>query len=116
MTFFPISFPPFFIFISSPFWFVFGISLVLIRWLADGSPRLRFYWENGRPWIMFGLKRKFSGKHLHIHHFIWGIPSFMISLLLALIGFDLEAQLLGGFASALWFSELKELINMKWGR
>jgi hypothetical protein len=105
-----------FIMFLAPFSFSFGFAQIPIRWLADGSPRLRLYW-NGGPHVHFNEPHE-PGKvsRIHLHHFIWAIPISLISWALFAINQDFAALLLAGFASALWFSEGKELITQKWGK
>jgi len=103
--------------VTSPFWFTFGVTQIPIRWLADGSPRLRLYLRDGRPVITFGNDKVWrKPKQIHLHHFEWGFPITIISWIVGLsLGYDNLAWALGGVASALWFSEAKEIIKQKWG-
>lgn len=102
--------------VTSPFSFGFTITIVPTRWLADGSPRLRLYVENGRPVVTFGADTIRQPKHIHIHHFEWGFPITIASWVLGLsLGYVEVAWLLAGVASALWFSEAKEIVKQRWG-
>jgi len=102
--------------VTSPFWFTFGVTQIPIRWLADGSPRLRFYWDNGRPVLSFGSGKPWrQPKQIHLHHFLLGYPVIIIAWMLFATQQDTLAFALSGVASAFWFSEAKELIKQKWG-
>jgi hypothetical protein len=103
--------------VTSSFWFTFSATIIPIRWLADGSPRLRLYLRNGRPVVTLGNDKPWRRpKQIHIHHFEWGFPLTLISWVLFVTGYDAVALALAGIASALWFSEAKEIVKQKWGR
>lgn len=53
-------------------------------------------------------------KRLHVHHFIFGIPSMFVSWLLFVIGQGWWALIAAGLTAALFLSELKELITQQW--
>lgn len=80
----------------------FGVGLYTIRIVADYFKK-RFYWHKG-------------SNRVHIHHFLLGFPATVLSWILFSVGQDSTAWAFAGFASALWASESKELILMKWGR
>jgi hypothetical protein len=77
---------------------------------------MRLYVENGRPVLSFGSSKPWrQPKRIHLHHFIWGFLLTPISWVLFIVGHDNLALAVGGVASALWFSEAKEIIKQKWG-
>jgi Mn2+/Fe2+ NRAMP family transporter len=51
---------------------------------------------------------------VHIHHFIFGIPSMFISWALFALGQGWWAGIVAGITAALFLSELKELITQQW--
>lgn len=87
-------------FFTSPFWFTFGVGLYGIRVVADYAKK-RVYLHKG-------------GQSIHLHHFLLGFPSTILSWGLFAVNQDYAAWALAGFASALWASETKELILQKW--
>lgn len=105
--------PLFFGLISSPFWFTFGVGLYGIRLAADYF-HVRLHWTKKGPKLSFFQLMK-RDRGVHLHHFIWAFPSFVISFVLLEFDIIIPAQLLLGFALALVVSESKELILMKWG-
>ena len=51
---------------------------------------------------------------IHIHHFIFGIPSMFVSWCLFAFGQGWWGWILAGITAALFLSELKELITQQW--
>jgi hypothetical protein len=87
---------------SSSFWPTFGLGLYGIRIVADYLKK-RVYYRKGSI-------------RIHLHHFLLGFPTTILSWVLFAINQDGVAWASAGFASALWASETKELILQKWER
>jgi hypothetical protein len=68
---------------------------------------------------MFGVAKRRGKrrprKSIHLHHFEWGFPITIITWILFTLGQDTLSLTCAGIASALWFSEAKEIIKQKWG-
>jgi hypothetical protein len=106
--------PPLIAFLTSPFWFTFGLGLFIIRILADYI-KVRWYWDwKNHKTNISQYTKVVKSKRIHLHHFLFGLALAPITWVCFALGQDFVATLLAGLVAALIASEAKELILLEW--
>ena len=102
-------------FLTSPFWFTFGLGLFIIRILADYI-KVRCYWDwKNHKTNILQYTTLVKSKRLHLHHFLFGLALAPLTWILFALSQDFMATMFAGLVAALIASEMKELILMEWG-